>query len=78
MFIHDAILESISCGNTQINVVNLQKVVNKLKQRDQTTSLTGFEQQLKVTTNYELIRYLLFKSVICTYICSYMYVFVYA
>ena len=78
MFIHDAILESISCGNTQINVVNLQKVVNKLKQRDQTTSLTGFEQQLKVTMNYELIRYLLFKSVICTYICSYMYVFVYA
>ena len=48
MFIHDAILESITCGNTQINVTNLQKVVNKLKQKDQVTSLTGFEQQLKV------------------------------
>ena len=50
MFIHDAILESITCGNTQINVMNLQKVVNKLKQRDPVTSLTGFEQQLKVRT----------------------------
>lgn len=50
IFIHDAILESITCGNTQINVTNLQKVVNKLKQKDQVTSLSGFEQQLKVDT----------------------------
>lgn len=48
MFIHDAILESITCGNTQINVTNLQKMVNKLKQKDKVTSLSGFEQQLKV------------------------------
>lgn len=48
MFIHDATLESITCGNTQIVVTNLQKAVNKLKQKDQVTSLTGFEQELKV------------------------------
>ena len=57
MFIHDAMLESITCGNTQINVMNLQKIVNKLKQRDEVTNLTGFEQQLKVRMQY------------CTIIC---------
>jgi len=46
-FIHDAILESITCGNTQISASNLQIRVNKLKQRDGTTNLTGFEQQFK-------------------------------
>ena len=55
MFIHDAMLESITCGNTQINVTNLQKVVNKLKQRDEVTNLTGFEQQLKVRIQYYTI-----------------------
>ena len=71
MFIHDAILESITCGNTQINVMNLQKVVNKLKQRDQTTSLTGFEQQLKVM-EYNLlitVERSVVRPVICCYVC---------
>lgn len=48
MFIHDAILESITCGNTQISAVDLQRAVLKLKQKDQVTNLNGFEQQLKV------------------------------
>jgi len=48
MFIHDAILESVICGNTQINVSDLQRMVIKLKEKDQVTSLSGFEQQLKV------------------------------
>lgn len=55
MFIHDAMLESITCGNTQINVTNLQKVVNKLKQRDEVTNLTGFEQQLEVCMQHCII-----------------------
>ena len=48
MFIHDAILESITCGNTQISTANLQIRVNKLKQRDGDTNLSGYEQQFKV------------------------------
>ena len=48
MFIHDAILESITCGNTQVSAADLQRVVTKLKQRDPNTQLTGYEQQFKV------------------------------
>ena len=47
-FIHDAILESITCGNTQVGAADLQRAVNKLKQRDPHTALTGYEQQYKV------------------------------
>ena len=48
MFIHDAILESITCGNTQVSAADLQRAVTKLKQRDPHTKLTGYEQQHKV------------------------------
>ena len=48
MFIHDAILESITCGNTQVSASDLQRVVIKLKQRDPHTKMTGYEQQFKV------------------------------
>ena len=48
MFIHDAILESITCGNTQVSAADLQRTVTKLKQRDPNTKLTGYEQQFKV------------------------------
>ena len=48
MFIHDAILESITCGNTQVSAADLQRAVTKLKQRDPGTKLTGYEQQFKV------------------------------
>lgn len=47
-FIHDAILESITCGNTQVSAADLQRVVTKLKHRDPHTTLTGYEQQYKV------------------------------
>ena len=48
MFIYDAILESITCGNTQVSAADLQRVVIKLKQQDPNTQLTGYEQQFKV------------------------------
>ena len=48
MFIHDAILESITCGNTQVSAADLHRAVTKLKQRDPHTKLTGYEQQYKV------------------------------
>ena len=48
MFIHDAILESITCGNTQVSAADLQRALTKLKQRDPHTKLTGYEQQYKV------------------------------
>ena len=53
MFIHDAILESITCGNTQVSAADLQRIVIKLKQRDPHTKLTGYEQQFKVWWCFE-------------------------
>ena len=50
MFIHDAILESITCGNTQVSAADLNRAVTKLKQRDPHTKLTGYELQFKVHT----------------------------
>ena len=53
MFIHDAILESITCGNTQVSAADLQRIVIKLKQRDPRIKLTGYEQQFKVWWCFE-------------------------
>ena len=42
IFIHDAILESVTCGDTQISVTNLRAAVAKLKKKN------GFQNQLMV------------------------------
>ena len=62
IFIHDAILEAMTCGDTQINASDLRRSIQKLGQRDPETRLTGFESQFKAchdpaffaqtTTNY--------------------------
>jgi len=54
MFIHDGILESITCGNTQVGAADLQRMVTKLRKRDPHTNLTGYEQQFKVGTVLQL------------------------
>ncbi|CAB4018698.1 partial [Paramuricea clavata] len=48
VFCHDALLESILCGNTQMAAHNLRIEMNKLRQRDATTKLTGFESEFKI------------------------------
>ena len=42
IFIHDAILESVTCGDTQISVINLRLAVTKMKEKN------GFQYQMKV------------------------------
>ena len=64
MFIYDAILESITCGNTQISAADLQRVVTKLRQRDPNTQLSGYEQQFKVYY-YLILRNMKFKYSNC-------------
>lgn len=48
MFCHDALLESILCGNTEIAAHNLRIEMNKLRQKDPTTKSSGYESQFKV------------------------------
>jgi len=47
-FIHDAVLESLICGDTQIPASGLVGAIEKLKQRDSETGRTGFETQFHV------------------------------
>ena len=47
IFIHDAILEAVTCGDTQISAGDLHRSIQKLSHRDPKTNLTGFESQFK-------------------------------
>lgn len=48
MFCHDALLESVLCGNTQMAAHNLRIEINRLRQTNATTKMTGFETEFKV------------------------------
>ena len=52
IFINDAILEAITCGDTQITASDLRRNMSDLDRRDHQTHLTGFEKQFKVCHNY--------------------------
>ena len=47
-FIHDVVLESLTCGDTQISARDLKSVISRLKCRDQMTGKTQFEAQFEV------------------------------
>ena len=49
MFIFDAILESITCGNTQIPTAQLRLALEQLRSVDPVTRKTGFQQQFDVS-----------------------------
>ena len=55
IFIHDVVLESVTCGDTQINANDLNSVIMKLKDRDQVTGKTQFETQFEVCLNSVLV-----------------------
>ena len=48
IFIHDAILEAVTCGDTQVCAANLRRKVQKLSRRNPKTQLTGYERHFKV------------------------------
>ena len=48
IFIHDAVLESLSCGDTQIQAGDLVKAIQKLREKDEVTQRTGYETQFQV------------------------------
>ena len=49
MFIHDAILESVTCGDTQIAATNLRMSIAKMKKKDNQNEPHGFKHQFNVT-----------------------------
>ena len=48
MFIHDAILESVTCGDTQIPAINLKASIANMKRNDDKDQHHGFKYQFKV------------------------------
>ena len=48
IFIHDAILESVTCGDTQIETNNLRVAMRKLKEYTQSGG-SGYAQQFSVS-----------------------------
>ena len=50
-FIHDAVLESIMCGNTQVPAAAMKKAMTRLGNRAKTTDQDGFETQFHVSAS---------------------------
>ena len=47
-FIHDAILESVTCGDTQIPTTSLRVAITRMAKKNPQTQLTSFQNQFKV------------------------------
>ena len=45
--IHDAVLETMICGDTQIQPQNIRRAINRLSKKN--IGQSGFENQLKVS-----------------------------
>lgn len=54
IFIHDALLEAVTCGNTEVPARNLYAYIQKLTQIETGENVTGMELEFKVQ-NYLLI-----------------------
>ena len=50
IFIHDAILESVTCGDTEISSANLRLVLKKMIKNNPQDSANQLQMQFKVTT----------------------------
>ncbi|KAL5486467.1 hypothetical protein EMCRGX_G018950 [Ephydatia muelleri] len=48
IFLHDAILESVMCGNTQIQASSIHISLNTFETKDPTSNKTGLESQFEV------------------------------
>ena len=53
IFIHDAILESVICGETEIPSANLRKALEEMNQTDPKENITTLEKQFKVKKSWK-------------------------
>ena len=51
IFIHDVILESVTCGDTQINSSDLRSTMVRMKRMHKNTGKTAFKIQFEVCIN---------------------------
>lgn len=74
IFIHDALLEAVTCGETEVAVRNLPMHIQQLSQMDAGTTVTGMELEFKVPILNKTVRFLCTKRTFF-YLCI-VYVFV--
>ena len=55
IFIHDAILESVTCGDTQIEASNLRVAMRKLNEVPHNSTGNGYQQQFSETRKASLL-----------------------
>ena len=48
IFVHDIILEFLTCGNTQIALENIHVAISELTEEDPTHQCTGYQHQFNV------------------------------
>ena len=48
MFIHDAILESVTCGDTQISAGDLRRQIQKMSSVAPGKTVSGFQYQFQI------------------------------
>jgi len=48
VFIHDALEELITCGDTSFNVQNMRVKVNRMSKVNPETGITGYQKQFQV------------------------------
>ncbi len=53
VFIYDALLEAVSCGNTEVPARNLYAYIQRLSQTEPPEHISGMEQEFKVSTSHE-------------------------
>lgn len=61
IFIHDALLEAVTCGNTEVPARNLGAHIQKLSQPEPGETVTGMELEFKVGIIYFLYKQNLYK-----------------
>ena len=54
ILLHDAILESVMCGNTQMQVSDIHVSLNSLQTKDPVSNKTGLESQFEVHCEFHL------------------------
>ena len=56
MFIHDAILETVMCGDTQVDAADLRVTLMKMEKTDSNTQKTILQRQFEVNIHVLFIQ----------------------
>ena len=54
MFIHDALCDYITCGDTSVPAHSLKAVIAKFERADHNTGRAGFQEQFAVSMQFRI------------------------